>query len=87
MKRLVLLAGWGCDARIWELLAPHRRETGKSTLQTGQAMRVAKRRRFHLHRGCRGNGRRLPQDAVWVGWSLGGPLAGASSTTRPPPQA
>lgn len=89
MTSLVLLSGWGIDARVWQSLAPYwpedvtvrtpdwpgYGERGGDTLPTSMpelASKVADD---------------LTEDAIWVGWSLGGLLAGALLAHLPPPRA
>ncbi|WP_163576051.1 alpha/beta fold hydrolase [Halomonas faecis] len=87
MKRLVLLAGWGCDARIWELLAPH--WPGDWEVHTpdwpGYAGREALADPTSIAALAEAMAGDLPQDAVWAGWSLGGLLAGALLDHLPTP--
>ncbi|SDJ40916.1 alpha/beta fold hydrolase [Billgrantia gudaonensis] len=87
MKRLVLLAGWGCDARIWELLAPHLPEGWEIHTPDwpGYAGREALADPTSIAALAEAMADDLPQDAVWVGWSLGGLLAGALLDHLPAP--
>jgi pimeloyl-[acyl-carrier protein] methyl ester esterase len=89
MTRLVLLSGWGIDARIWQLLAsywpagvtvhtpdwPGYGERGSDALPASMPELASK------------VSDDLTEDAVWVGWSFGGLLAGALLAHLPPPQA
>lgn len=93
MTRLVLLSGWGCDARIWQPLAAHWPDGvsvsapdwpgygGRAPLATPGGL-------ADLAEAMAGD---LPGSATWVGWSLGGVLAGALLAQRrgplPPPRA
>ncbi|NIC04473.1 alpha/beta fold hydrolase [Billgrantia bachuensis] len=88
MTTLVLLSGWGIDARIWRSLAPYwpvdvvvrtpdwpgYGERAHDILPTTLPALAGKMRDD------------LPCDAVWVGWSLGGLLAGALLSHLPPPR-
>ncbi|WP_129138768.1 alpha/beta fold hydrolase [Modicisalibacter coralii] len=88
MTRLVLLAGWGIDARIWHPLAPH----WPSSVHVSAPDWPGYRHRPALddpqdHAALAETMRDdLPRDAVWVGWSLGGLLAGALLDHLPPPR-
>ncbi|WP_163560207.1 alpha/beta fold hydrolase [Halomonas sp. NO4] len=79
MSHLVLLAGWGCDARIWQPLAPHWPAGWKIHAPDwpGYAGREALAEPASLAALADAMADDLPVDAVWVGWSLGGLLAGA----------
>ncbi len=78
MKRrpLVLLAGWGAPATVWEPVrerlarhfAVHTRDLLSGPALTGDNQTDARRLSDHLQEG-------IPDTAVWVGWSLGGLLA------------
>lgn len=92
MTRLVLLSGWGGDARIWQPLAllwP-----AGVTVETpdwpGYGAQPALEPPADLEALARAFADELPRDAVWVGWSLGGLLAttllGLASTALPPPR-
>ncbi|MGR2737634.1 alpha/beta fold hydrolase [Billgrantia sp. Q4P2] len=88
MTTLVLLSGWGIDARIWQSLAPYwpegvavrtpdwpgYGERAHDTLPTPLPALAGKMRDD------------LSCDTVWVGWSLGGLLAGALLSHLPPPR-
>ncbi|MEQ6890106.1 alpha/beta fold hydrolase [Halomonas sp. CS7] len=92
MSRLVLLSGWGCDARIWQPLAAHwpdRLETGFEVTPPdwpGYATRPALDDPEDLTALAEAMAADLPQDAVWVGWSLGGLLAAALLDHLPAPR-
>ncbi|MCE8014659.1 alpha/beta fold hydrolase [Halomonas sp. MCCC 1A17488] len=86
---LVLLSGWGIDARIWHPLAPY--WPGGIEVRTPDWPGYGERSHETLPKTLpvladkmRGD---LPQDAIWVGWSLGGLLAGALLPHLPPPRA
>lgn len=89
MTRLVLLGGWGCDARIWQPLAP----CWPSDLEVrtpdwpGYAGRPALSAPDSLEELAASMAENLSADAVWVGWSLGGLLAGALLDHLPAPRA
>lgn len=90
MTRLILLSGWGIDARIWQPLTPYWPDDievsapdwpGYASRGAGETLPPD---------DLAGLGRRmameLPADAVWVGWSLGGLLACALLAHLPPPR-
>lgn len=89
MTAMVLLSGWGIDARIWQPLAP--------CWPTGMEIRTPDWPGYGERRGETHPASlpelaslmrdALPADAVWVGWSLGGLLAGALLAHLPPPRA
>ncbi|RDB44450.1 alpha/beta fold hydrolase [Halomonas sp. DQ26W] len=90
MTKLVLLSGWGIDARIWQPLAPYWPDGVKVTTPdwpgyAGQALDE-----MLAPDDLAGLGHRmaaaLPADAVWVGWSLGGLLACALLAHLPAPR-
>lgn len=74
--KLVLLSGWAVDARIWCPLAPHWSSDIEVTTPDwpgmGQrpALSGATSRVDHQALATAMAGE-LPQDAIWVGWSLG----------------
>ncbi|MDT8878513.1 alpha/beta fold hydrolase [Halomonas saccharevitans] len=92
MRPLVLLSGWGCDARIWRPLAahwPNRREAGLKVSTPdwpGYATRPALDDPENLAGLAEAMAADLPEDAVWVGWSLGGLLAAALLDHLPTPR-
>jgi pimeloyl-[acyl-carrier protein] methyl ester esterase len=89
MSRLVLLAGWGCDARIWQPLAglwPDEIDVN-SPDWPGYARRPALDDPTDLGNLARAMADDLPEDAIWVGWSLGGLLATALLDHLPAPSA
>lgn len=88
MTRLVLLSGWGCDARLWRPLAPHwpagiRVETPD---WPGYGERPALSRPADIASLAEAMAEALPSDAVWVGWSLGGLLTAALLQYLPAPR-
>lgn len=89
MSRLVLLSGWGVDARLWRTLAPH--WPTDVTLETpdwpGYGARPALASPGALDALAAAMAGSLPSDAVWVGWSLGGLLAAALLERLPAPRA
>lgn len=88
MTRLVLLAGWGIDARIWQPLAPHWPSNVHVSAPDwpGYRHRPALADPQDLAALAEAMHDDLPCDAVWVGWSLGGLLAGALLAHLPPPR-
>ncbi|WP_148253786.1 alpha/beta fold hydrolase [Aidingimonas lacisalsi] len=89
MTSLVLLSGWGIDARIWRPLASHWPADwqvltpnwpgyrGSSPLDSPLDMTELARRMAG----------QLPGDSLWVGWSLGALLAARLLTHLPRPSA
>lgn len=88
MTRLVLLSGWGCDARIWQPLAEHWPEGVSVTTPDwpGYGGRDPLAAPDSLDALAEAMARELPADAIWVGWSLGGLLAGALLEHLPLPR-
>ena len=89
MTATVLLSGWGIDARIWQPLAPYW-PTGmvvRTPDWPGYGERRAESHPASLPELASLMRDALPADAVWVGWSLGGLLAGALLAHLPPPRA
>ena len=88
MTQLVLLSGWGCDARIWAPLTPHWPSEVDVTAPNwpGLGGRPALEAPGSLAAMADAMSVDLPSDAVWVGWSLGGLLAGALLAYLPPPR-
>jgi pimeloyl-[acyl-carrier protein] methyl ester esterase len=86
MTRLVLLSGWGCDARIWQPLADHWPDGVSVTAPDwpGYGARPALAAPASLADLAEAMAADLPAEAVWVGWSLGGLLAGALLERLPP---
>lgn len=75
-RPLVLLAGWGAPATVWEPVRErlachfevHTRDLLSGPAPTGDDLTDARRLSDHLQEGISGA-------AIWVGWSLGGLLA------------
>ncbi|MFG6158198.1 alpha/beta fold hydrolase [Halomonas sp. 1390] len=92
MTRLVLLSGWGCDARLWQPLATHwpgRRQGGLEVTTPdwpGYGGRPALDDPEDLDALAEAMADDLPAEAVWVGWSLGGLLAAALLDQLPAPR-
>ncbi len=85
VTRLVLLSGWGCDARLWQPLTdrwPDGIEVSAPDWP-GYGGRPALAQPACLDALAEAMAPALPADAVWVGWSLGGLLA-ASLLERAP---
>ncbi|WP_416137285.1 alpha/beta fold hydrolase [Halomonas sp. HK25] len=87
MTHLVLLSGWGCDARIWQPLADHWPAGVSVTTPDwpGVGGRPALEAPASLAAMAEAMAADLPEEAVWVGWSLGGLLAGALLERLPAP--
>ncbi|MCE8023690.1 MULTISPECIES: alpha/beta fold hydrolase [Halomonadaceae] len=89
MTAMVLLSGWGIDARIWQPLAPYW-PAGMEVHAPdwpGYGERRAESHPASLPELASLMRDALPADAIWVGWSLGGLLAGALLAHLPPPRA
>ncbi|SDM73250.1 pimeloyl-[acyl-carrier protein] methyl ester esterase [Franzmannia pantelleriensis] len=88
MPRLILLHGWGVDARIWAPLAAHWPDAEAPACPDwpGYGTRAALGAPGDLDALADAMAAALPADAVWVGWSLGGLLAAALSLRLPAPQ-
>ncbi|SFH64571.1 alpha/beta fold hydrolase [Modicisalibacter xianhensis] len=89
MTQLVLLSGWGIDTRLWQRLAPywpaHLSVSHPDWPGYGQRPGLANPTDLDaLAQAMRDS---LPADAIWVGWSLGGMLAGALLDHLPAPRA
>lgn len=89
MTQLILLSGWGCDARIWHPLAPYWPDDLdiKAPDWPGYAGRLPLADPTSLNELADAMADDLPADAVWVGWSLGGLLASALLEHLPTPRA
>ena len=94
MSDLVLLSGWGCDARIWRPLAPYWPAGLKVTTPdwpgygehaTGEHPMLADPADMRALADAMADA--LPTEAVWVGWSLGGLLITALLDYLPAPRA
>lgn len=89
MMPLVLLAGWGCDARIWSPLTPY----WPAGLEVhtpdwpGHATQADIDDPQDLGQLASAMADDLPANAIWIGWSLGGLLAAALLDHLPPPHA
>ncbi|MGM0856597.1 MAG: alpha/beta fold hydrolase [Pseudomonadota bacterium] len=88
MPRLVLLSGWGVDRRIWEPLAPHWPSSVEALAVDwpGYGHQPALPENASLELLADAMADRLCDDAVWVGWSLGGLLATALLEKLPAPR-
>ncbi|RTR05267.1 alpha/beta fold hydrolase [Halomonas nitroreducens] len=89
MNRLVLLSGWGCDARIWQALDGHWPPgiAVSAPDWPGYGQQPESHEPDCLADTARGMAEALPTQAVWVGWSLGGLLAEALLDHLPAPRA
>ncbi|WP_192036775.1 alpha/beta fold hydrolase [Halomonas sp. YLGW01] len=89
MTRLVLLSGWGIDARIWQpLIASLPADLDVTTPDwPGYGDRREEIMPEDLATLAEAMADALPPDAVWVGWSLGGLLATSLLEHLPPPRA
>jgi len=89
MTPLVLLSGWGCDARLWQPLTAHwpNGMTVTAPDWPGYGDRPGLTDPGNLALLAKAMRDDLPADAVWVGWSLGGLLAAAMLDHLPPPHA
>lgn len=89
MTTLVLLSGWGIDARIWQPLAPHWPADISVSAPDwpgygGCAPLDAPGSLSDLAAAMADT---LREDAIWVGWSLGALLAASLLEHLPPPRA
>jgi len=91
MTALVLLSGWGIDARIWQPLAPHwPADLAVSTPDWpgyGDPTAPPLAAPDNLSELAARMAPALPTDAVWVGWSLGALLATRLLDHLPAPRA
>lgn len=89
MTNLVLLSGWGVDARIWQPLAPYwPADTIISAPDwPGYGGRAPLGEPDDLAALASVMSHDLPKTAVWVGWSLGGLLAASLLEHLPAPRA
>lgn len=89
MTHVVLLSGWGIDARIWRPLATH--WATDITVSTpdwpGYGGRAPLKEPDDLNALATAMRNELPAHAVWVGWSLGGLLAAKLLEHLPAPRA
>ncbi|MDI4636194.1 MULTISPECIES: alpha/beta fold hydrolase [Halomonadaceae] len=88
MTRLVLLSGWGIDARIWQpLMTSLPTDIDVSTPDwPGYGTRQGTDTPEDLTTLARAMADDLRQDSLWVGWSLGGLLATALLKHLPAPK-
>lgn len=89
MTPLVLLSGWGCDARLWRPMAEHWPEglAVSAPDWPGYGARPSLTDPASLAELGDAMGDELTPDTVWVGWSLGGLLAAALLDYLPAPRA
>ncbi|WP_280553319.1 alpha/beta fold hydrolase [Halomonas sp. 25-S5] len=89
MTPLVLLSGWGCDARLWQPLAEHwpNGMTISAPDWPGYGARLPLADPGSQAELAEAMGDDLAPDAIWVGWSLGGLLATALLDHLPAPRA
>ncbi|WP_249976167.1 alpha/beta fold hydrolase [Vreelandella olivaria] len=86
--RLVLLSGWGIDKRIWQTLDSY----WPSSIEhhavdwPGYGEHPTLAENATIDQLASAMASHLPADAVWVGWSLGGLLAGALLDKLPAPR-
>ncbi len=88
MTRIILLSGWGIDARVWQALAPHWPQATQVSAPDwpGYGTRPAAANPHDIGELAHAMAAELPADALWVGWSLGGLLAAALLAQVPPPR-
>jgi len=89
MTPLVLLSGWGCDARLWQPLDGHWPDAVRVSTPNwpGYGDRPPLADPGSLAQLAKDMVGALPADAIWVGWSLGGLLAAALLDHLPAPRA
>ncbi len=87
-QRLVLLSGWGVDRRIWQPLSCHwpAHIEAHAVNWPGYGDAPALPNDATLGQLAGAMAAQLPEDAVWVGWSLGGLLATALLDHLPAPR-
>ena len=87
MSHLVLLSGWGIDARIWRSLDSRWPENAHVTTPDwpGYGQQSPLAAPADLEMLAHAMREALPIDSIWVGWSLGGILAAALLRHLPPP--
>lgn len=88
MSRLVLLSGWGVDRRIWQTLNDFWPEhiEAQSVDWPGYGDTPALPDNATLEQLASAMADKLPHDALWVGWSLGGVLATTLLDQLPAPR-
>ena len=86
--RLVLLSGWGIDARIWQPLAPYWPADISVTAPDwpGMGKRPALAHPESQEALAKAMANDMPAEAIWVCWSLGALQATLLSQTLPPPR-
>lgn len=86
--RLILLSGWGIDQRIWQPLAAHwpTNLAAQAVEWPGYGDTPPLEANATLEELADAMAEPLANDAVWVGWSLGGLLATALLAYLPPPR-
>lgn len=89
MTHVVLLSGWGIDARIWQPLAVYWPEdvTVSTPDWPGYGDRASLDDPDNLEALAEAMAGELPTHAVWVGWSLGALLAASLLEHLPAPRA
>ncbi|WP_227369369.1 alpha/beta fold hydrolase [Halomonas sp. M20] len=89
MTSLVLLSGWGIDARIWQPLAPHWPAGVAVTAPDwpGYGVHFPLAEPQNLEALAASMVAHLPREAIWVGWSLGALLAVSLLDYLPSPKA
>lgn len=89
MTHLVLLSGWGVDARIWRPLERHWPTDITITAPDwpGYGNRAPLDEPDDFETLAASMAGELPEDAVWVGWSLGALLAASVLGHLPAPRA
>lgn len=89
MTPLVLLSGWGCDARLWQPLVEHWPDAliVSTPNWPGYGGRPPLAAPHSLTQLAEEMADDLPRDAIWTGWSLGGLLATALLDHLPAPRA
>ncbi|MCO7230363.1 alpha/beta fold hydrolase [Halomonas sp. CnH100-B] len=87
--KLILLSGWGVDRRIWQTLSEYwPGNVEPSAVEwPGYGESPALPTPTSIDALAERMAPKLPSDAVWVSWSLGGLLATALLNHLPPPKA
>ncbi|MHB0775774.1 alpha/beta fold hydrolase [Halomonas sp. WWR20] len=88
MTHLVLLSGWGIDARLWQTLKPHWPANTRISTPNwpGYGGRDALGHPADLATLAEAMQHDLPASSVWVGWSLGALLAASLLAYLPAPR-